>query len=107
MKTTGRDQTRAVLLAAILGNFGIHRFYLGQPLVGLVYLLLCWTGIPGLLASVEAYRFAFMDRAEWADSYNSGRLGKPVPRWRPIALVAVLLIVLAIVMAAIYTGYDF
>jgi TM2 domain-containing membrane protein YozV len=102
-----RDQTRAVLLASFLGDFGIHHFYLGRPLLGLLYLLFFWTGIPGVLGSLEAYRFAFMPRDAWADRYNGGRLGKPVPRWLPVALVAVPFAILIGLVAMIHAGYDF
>lgn len=102
-----KDQTRAVLFAALLGDFGMHRFYLGQPLLGVLYLLLCWTGIPGVLASIEAYRYAFMSAEHWAERYNGGTLGKPVPRWLPSALIVLPVFVLAGIFAAIYAGYDF
>ena len=35
-----KDQTRAVLLAALLGDFGLHHFYLGQPFSCALYLML-------------------------------------------------------------------
>jgi len=102
-----RDQTRTVLLAALLGDLGLHHFYLGQPLVGMLYLLFCWTGIPGVLASLEAYRYGFMSTETWAERYNGGTLGKPVPRWLPLALIVVPLVILGAILAAIYAGYDF
>ena len=102
-----RDQTCAVLLAALLGDFGLHHFYLGQPFLGLLYLLFCWTGIPGVLAALEACRYGFMSAAAWAELYNGGRLGKPVPRWLPLLLVSLPLLVVAAILAAIYAGYDF
>ena len=102
-----RDQTRAALLAALLGDFGLHRFYLGQPSVGMLYLLFCWAGIPGVLSTLEAYRFALMSPETWAERYNGGTLGKPVPRWLPLALIIMPLLLLAGILAAIYAGYDF
>jgi len=102
-----RDQTRAVLLAALLGDFGLHRFYLGQPWVGMLYLLFCWAGIPGVLSTLEAYRFALMSAETWAERYNGGMPGKPVPRWLPLALVIFPLMLLTAIFAAIYAGYDF
>ena len=39
-----RDQTSAILLAALLGDFGLHHFLLGETSVGVLYLLFCWTG---------------------------------------------------------------
>ena len=44
----------AAILAFFLGTFGIHKFYLGRPIQGLLYLLFCWTGIPGILGVIEA-----------------------------------------------------
>jgi TM2 domain-containing membrane protein YozV len=102
-----RGQTRAVLLAALLGDFGLHHFYLGQPFLGLLYLLFCWTGIPGVLAMLEACRYGYMSTQAWADLHNGGRLGRPVPRWLPFALIALPLVMLAAILAAIYAGYDF
>ena len=43
----------AGLLAILLGGLGIHKFYLGQSGKGILYLLLCWTYIPGILALIE------------------------------------------------------
>jgi TM2 domain-containing membrane protein YozV len=102
-----KDQTLATLLAAFLGDFGIHRFYLGQPLVGLLYLAFFWTGVPGIIASLEAYRFAFMKQKDWSDHYNDGRPGKPVRRWVLIVLVIVPILIFMVLVAAIDAGYDF
>ena len=44
-----------VLLSALLGHFGIHRFYLGETGWGIVYLLFCWTGVPTVLGFIEAF----------------------------------------------------
>ena len=44
----------AAVLAFFLGAFGIHKFYLGRPFQGLIYLLFCWTVIPGILGVIEA-----------------------------------------------------
>ena len=102
-----RDQTRAVLLAALLGDFGLHHFYLGQPLPGMLYLLFSWTGIPGVLAALEACRYGFMSTEAWANLYNGGMMGKPVPRWLLPALIVMPLVILAVILALLYAGYDF
>ncbi|ORT99821.1 putative membrane protein [Anaerovibrio sp. JC8] len=41
------------ILAILLGGFGIHKFYSGKTMWGIIYILLCWTGIPAILALVE------------------------------------------------------
>ena len=102
-----KDQTRAVLLAALLGDFGLHHFYLGQPFRGVLYMLFCWTGVPGVLASLEACRYGFMSTEAWAELHNGGTLGRPVPRWLPLVLIGVPLMIFAGLLAAIYAGYDF
>jgi len=53
-----KDPTTALLLALLLGNVGGHKFYLGQVGLGMVYLLFCWTCIPGIIAFIEAFSIA-------------------------------------------------
>ena len=48
-----------------------------------------------------------MSTAAWAALDDGARLGKPVPRWPPLALSVVPLVILAAILAAIYSGYDF
>jgi TM2 domain-containing membrane protein YozV len=40
---------------------GIHKFYLGQPLWGIIYLLLWQTPIPGWLARFDAVWYLIQD----------------------------------------------
>jgi TM2 domain-containing membrane protein YozV len=55
---TKKDPTAAVLLALFLGGLGIHKFYLGQAGLGVLYLIFCWTGIPSIVAFIEAFVIA-------------------------------------------------
>ncbi len=41
------------LIAIFLGDLGIHRFYARKIPSGIIYLLFCWTAIPGILGLVE------------------------------------------------------
>ena len=43
----------AAILALILGGLGIHKFYLGQSGKGILYILFCWTYIPGIIGFIE------------------------------------------------------
>lgn len=43
----------AGILAILLGSLGVHKFYLGKIGMGIVYLLFCWTGIPGFIGFIE------------------------------------------------------
>lgn len=42
-----------VLLAFFLGGIGAHKFYAGKTGAGIVYLIFCWTFIPGIIAFIE------------------------------------------------------
>jgi TM2 domain-containing membrane protein YozV len=50
-----KDEVVGVVLAVLLGHFGVHRFYLGEYGWGIVYLLFCWTFIPTVLGVIEAF----------------------------------------------------
>jgi TM2 domain-containing membrane protein YozV len=49
------DPLIGVLLAIFLGCFGIHQFYLRRNGLGILYLLLCWTGISAILGFIDAF----------------------------------------------------
>lgn len=48
-----KDKTTAGILAILGGWAGVHRFYLGQPVLGIVYLLLMFTGISAILGIID------------------------------------------------------
>ncbi|MCF2138561.1 MAG: TM2 domain-containing protein [Candidatus Lokiarchaeota archaeon] len=48
-----KDRIVAALLAIFLGAFGIHKFYLGNITMGIIYLCLSWTGITGIIGFIE------------------------------------------------------
>ena len=50
-----KDEVVGVLLAVILGDFGVHHFYLRRDGLGILYLLFFWTGIPALIGLFEAF----------------------------------------------------
>lgn len=41
------------LLALFLGGIGIHKFYAGKTVAGILYILFCWTFIPAIIAFFE------------------------------------------------------
>lgn len=51
--SNGKSKIAAAMLALFMGGFGIHKFYLGQAMQGVLYLLFCWTLIPALFAFFE------------------------------------------------------
>ncbi|MDQ3140657.1 MAG: NINE protein [Bacteroidota bacterium] len=71
----------AVFLAIFLGSWGVHRFYLKQPEIGIIYIALWfWVGTIGilgipltaLLGWYDAYKYLMMDVTEFDRKFNSG-----------------------------------
>ncbi len=48
-----KSKIAAGILAILFGNIGIHKFYLGKVGLGILYILFCWTFIPGVIGIVE------------------------------------------------------
>jgi len=71
-----KDKTTAAILALLFGSIGIHKFYLGRPAAGVMYLVFCWTLVPTLLAFVDCLVLALMERDDFNDRYN-GALRAP------------------------------
>lgn len=51
---------------------GFHKFYLGQPLWGIVYLVLGWTYIPQVASAIEGVWYLAQDRDEFDRNFNQG-----------------------------------
>lgn len=60
----------AAILAFFLGSIGIHKFYLGQTAMGIVYLLLCWTFIPALISLLEGIVYLLSTERAFALKYG-------------------------------------
>ena len=65
-----KNKLIAALLALFLGGLGIHKFYLQRPFQGLVYLLLCWTWIPAIIAFFEGIVYLCMSEESFNNKYN-------------------------------------
>lgn len=50
---TGVSRGVAAVLAIFFGGFGAHKFYMGRPGLGLIYVLMCFTGLPFLAGFME------------------------------------------------------
>jgi TM2 domain-containing membrane protein YozV len=66
----GRNRIVAALLAFFLGGFGVHKFYLGQIGWGIVYLLLCWTLVPAVVAFIEFILLLIMSDQEFNQRFG-------------------------------------
>lgn len=53
-----------IALAIFLGGFGIHKFYAGKTGSGILFLLFCWTGIPHVIAVINAIFTLFFKPAD-------------------------------------------
>ena len=68
--SSGRNKSVAALFSLFLGGLGMHKFYLGQTMQGVFYLLFCWTFIPAILGLVEAIGFLLMSEQKFAEKYG-------------------------------------
>lgn len=69
-----KDKTVAVVLALLVGPIGIHKFYLGNSLAGVLYLLFSWTLIPSLLAFFDFLGLLLMSEQAFQVQYNGATL---------------------------------
>ncbi len=67
-----KTKSTAILLCFFGGGLGIHKFYLGENVAGILYLLFCWTCIPALIAFVEFFGLIIMSDTEFNTKYNKG-----------------------------------
>jgi TM2 domain-containing membrane protein YozV len=49
---------------------GLHKFYLGQPLWGIVYVLLSWTPIPKVASAIEWVWYLTQDQETFDRHFN-------------------------------------
>lgn len=66
----GKNKIVAGLLALFLGYLGVHHFYLGSTMAGVVTIVAC-CGFSGLLPFVEAIMIFLMSDADFDAKYNA------------------------------------
>ena len=67
---TVKSRGVAIALALLLGGIGAHKFYLDRPGQGIIYLLLCWTFIPAVIAFFEGIVYALSNDAAFHTKYG-------------------------------------
>lgn len=68
-----KDKTTAAIFALFLGWLGIHRFYLRQPGLGILYLILMIFGVSFVLGIIDAIVLLAMDPREFDRRYNKDK----------------------------------
>lgn len=73
MLSKPKSRRVAAILAfsgAVIPLSGLHKFYLGQPLWGICYLLLCWTPIPHVASAIEGFWYLVQNQDEFDRNFN-------------------------------------
>ncbi|BAZ42574.1 TM2 domain-containing protein [Calothrix sp. NIES-4101] len=71
-----RSVAAVLAFAGTLTISGLHKFYLGQPLWGVVYVLLSWTPIPKVASAIEGVWFLAQDEDSFDQNFNLGKSTK-------------------------------
>jgi TM2 domain-containing membrane protein YozV len=77
MLSKPKNRIVAAILAfsgTVIPISGFHKFYLGQPLWGILYLLLWWTHIPKVASVIEGFWYLAQGRDEFDRNFNLGVL---------------------------------
>ncbi len=67
---SGKSRLAAALFAFFLGGFGVHKFYLGQIGLGVLYLVFSWTFIPAVVGVIEGILLLTQTDAAFAARYG-------------------------------------
>ena len=69
----GRDKNKVVagVLGILLGGLGIHHFYLGSTMAGVICLVACFLGVGWIIGLIEGVMLLMMPDAEFDARYNA------------------------------------
>jgi TM2 domain-containing membrane protein YozV len=65
-----RNRTAAILICFFGGGLGLHKFYLGNNVQGIFYLIFSWTLIPWVIAFFELLGLCIMSDREFDARFN-------------------------------------
>jgi TM2 domain-containing membrane protein YozV len=72
-KRKNRSIAAVLAFSGTLTISGLHKFYLGQPLWGIVYVLLSWTPIPKVASAIEGVWLLAQDEETFDRNFNDGK----------------------------------
>ncbi|PMB43956.1 hypothetical protein CEN41_11565 [Fischerella thermalis CCMEE 5330] len=72
-KRKSRSVAAILAFAGTLTISGLHKFYLGQPLWGVLYVLLSWTPIPKVASAIEGVWYLAQDEEAFDQNFNQGK----------------------------------
>jgi len=64
-----KSKITAGLLAILIGGLGAHKFYMGSWGWGIIFLVLCWTYIPAIIALIEGIIYLTKSDEAFAEKY--------------------------------------
>lgn len=64
-----KSKVAAGLFGIFLGGFGVHKFYLGNIGLGIVYILFSWSFIPSIIGIIEGIVYLTMDEYAFREKY--------------------------------------
>jgi TM2 domain-containing membrane protein YozV len=86
---THHKERRVAVVLALLGTVtplaGLQKFYLGQPLWGIIYLLLWSTPIPRIACAIDAVWYLIQDLEQFEWQFNGYFKGSPTAQVSSIA----------------------
>lgn len=94
-----KDRLSASLLALFFGTLGIHKFYLKQNTVGIIYIVTIIISfgilafIPAILSFIDSIRYLLMSDEEFNEAVNSDKLFEVVPMFKNKIVYSLLAIV--------------
>ncbi|ALF53185.1 MAG: NINE protein [Nostoc sp. TH1S01] len=73
VKRKSRSIAAILAFSGTLTVSGLHKFYLGQPLWGILYVLLSWTPIPKVASAIEGVWYLALDEEAFDRNFNQGK----------------------------------
>jgi TM2 domain-containing membrane protein YozV len=67
--SSNKDRTTAGILAILLGGLGVHKFYLNETGLGVLYLCFSWTFIPAIIGVIEGILYLTKTDEEFERKY--------------------------------------